>query len=58
MPNQPKSLTLEKKVDKGKGKMVMNLVSPDQLEQNLNEGLTCYTLVAREIEPEIELQIT
>ena len=58
MPNQLKSWTTEKKVDKGKEKMVMNLICPDQLEQSLNEGLTCYTLVARETEPEIELQIS
>ena len=30
---------------------------PDQLEQSLNKGLTCYALVARETEPKIELQI-
>ena len=37
--------------------MVMNLISPDQVEQSLNEGMTCYSLVARETESEIELQI-
>jgi len=41
----------------GKEKMVMNLISIDQLEQSLNEGLTCYSLVAQETEPKIELQI-
>jgi len=42
------------KVDKGKGKMVMNLISHDQVEKSLNEGSTCYPLVAREAEPETE----
>ena len=51
MPNQPKQPTAEKRVDKGKGKLVMNLISPDQLEQNLNEELTCYALVTQETEP-------
>ena len=37
--------------------MVMSLISPNQLEQRLNEGLTCYAFVAGEIEPEIELRI-
>jgi len=37
--------------------MVLNLISPDQLEQSLNEALTCYALVTRETELEIELQI-
>jgi len=41
----------------GKEKMVMNLISIDQLEESLNEGLTCYSLVARETEPKIGLQI-
>ena len=50
MPNQTKSLILEKKVDKGKGKMVMNLISHDQVEKSLNENLTCFVLVAREAE--------
>jgi len=62
-PNQPTSekkvekgkgkvvtLNLEKKVDKGKGKMVMNLISHDQVEKSLNENLTCFVLVAREAE--------
>ena len=53
IPNQPKSLTLEKMIDKEKGKMVMNLNSLDQLEKSLNESLTCYVLVARETETEI-----
>ena len=30
------TLNLKKKVDKGKGKMVMNLISHDQLEKSLN----------------------
>ena len=33
MTNQPKPPAPEKKVDKGKEKMVMNLISPDQLEE-------------------------
>jgi len=42
MPNQPKLPTPEKKVDKDKGKMTkMNLISSEQLEHILNEGLTC-----------------
>ena len=72
MPNQPKPPTFEKKVDKGKGKVVtlnskkadkgkgkvvMNLISHDQVEKSLNEGSTCYALVAQEAEPEIESQI-
>jgi len=73
MPNQPKPSTPEKKVDKGKGKVdtlspekkadkdkgkiVMNLTSYDQIERSLNEGSTCYALVAREAEPEAEVQI-
>ena len=40
-------LTPEKKGDKGKGKMVMNLISHDQIEKNLHEGSTCYALVER-----------
>ena len=67
IPNQPKPLTPEKKVDKGKGKvdalahekksdkgkhkMVMNLISHDQIESSLNEDSTCYAPVAREAEP-------
>jgi len=50
-------LNPEKKIDKGKGKMMMNLISHDQLEKSLNEGSTCYALVAREAEPETESQI-
>jgi len=41
-------LTPGKKSDKGKGKMVMNLISHDQIEKSLNEGSTCYALVVRE----------
>jgi len=64
MPNQPKPptrkkrvdkgkdkvdvLTPRKKGDKGKGKMVMNLISHDQIEKSLHEGSTCYALVTRE----------
>jgi len=39
-------LTLEKKDDKDKGKMVMNLISHVQIEKSLHEGFTCYALVA------------
>ena len=60
MPNQPKpqekrvdkgkgkvdALVPEKKSDKGKCKMVMSLISHDQIEKSLNEGFTCYALVA------------
>jgi len=35
----------------------MNLISYDQIEKSLNEGSTCYALVAREAEPKIEVQI-
>ena len=51
------ALTPEKNVDKGKQKMVMNLISHDQVENSLNEGSTCCTLVAWEAEPETESQI-
>ena len=37
--------------------MVMNLISHDQIKTSLNEGSTCYALVAREAKPEIESQI-
>jgi len=57
MPNYPKPLTHEKKVDKREEKMVMNLISPDQLEKSMNKSLTCYVLVAQENEPETALQI-
>ena len=36
---------------------MMNLISPDQLKKSLNEGLTCYALVAGETVLETELQI-
>jgi len=72
MPNQPKQptrkkvdkgkekvnvLTPRKKSDKSKGKMVMNLISYDQIEKSLNDGSTYYALVAREVEQKIEVQI-
>jgi len=57
MPNQLKPPTAEKKIDKSKWKMVMNLITLDRFEQSLNKGLTCYSLVTQETEPEIELQI-
>ena len=50
-------LTSEKKDDKGKGKMVMNLISHDQIEKSLHEGSTCYVLVALEADRKIEVQI-
>jgi len=51
-------LTPGKKSDKGKGKMVMNLISHDQIEKRLNDGSTCYALMAREAERKIEVQIS
>ena len=73
MPNQPKSptrekgvdkekdkldvLNLGKKGDKGKVKLKMNLISRDQSEKSLQEGSTCYALVAREADRNIEEQI-
>jgi len=50
------TLTPEKKSDKGKCMMVMNLISHDQIEKSLNEGST-YALMAREAEPKIKVQI-
>jgi len=50
-------LTPEKKSDKGKGKMIMNLIKHDQIEKSLHEDYTCYALVARETEPKIDVQI-
>jgi len=51
------TLTLEKNVDKGKEKIVMNLISHGQAKKSLNEGSTCYALVAQEVEPETESRI-
>jgi len=51
------TLASEKKGDKGKGKMVMNIISHNQTERILNEGLTCYALVAWEAEPGAEVQV-
>jgi len=51
------ALIHEEKSDKGKGKMVLNLISQDQIEKSLKEGSTCYALVTRETEPDIEMQI-
>ena len=64
MPNQPKPPKQEKEVDKGKekvdalvpekksnkekGKLVISLISHDQVEKSLNEVFTCYAIVARE----------
>ena len=39
------------------GKMVMNLISHDNIEKSLNEGSTCYKLVAQEAEPETKMLI-
>jgi len=39
-------LNPEKKGDKGKGKIKMNLISHDQIKKSLHEGFTCYALVA------------
>ena len=47
----------EKKVDKGKAKMVINSISHDQVEKSLNEGSTYYAFVAREAELETESHI-
>jgi len=52
------TLNSEKKVDKGKEKMIINLISYDQIEKSLNESSTCYALVAREAEPETESHIS
>ena len=49
------TLAFEKKGDKGKGNMIMNLISHDQIERSLNEGSTCYALVAREAKSEAEV---
>jgi len=70
MPNQPKSrtyemkvdnckekimtVTPEKKVDEGKEKILMNLISHDQVEKSMNEGSTCYALLAQKAESETE----
>jgi len=51
------TLAPEKKGDKAKGRMVMNLISHDQIERSSNEGSTCYALVAREAEPDTEVQV-
>ena len=52
MPNQPKPPAQGKQSDEGK--MVVNLISHNQIERSLNEGLMCCTLVAKEFEPETE----
>ena len=36
----------------------MNLISHNQIERSLKKGSTCYALVAREAEPETEMQIS
>ena len=45
-------------VDKGKGKVVMNLINHDNVEKSINESLTYYALVAREAELETKSQIS
>ena len=35
----------------------MSLISHDQIEKSLNEGFTCYALLPREAEPNIEMPI-
>jgi len=50
------ALIPERNSDKGKGKMVTNLISHDQIK-NLNEESTYYALVTREAESNIEVQI-
>ena len=50
-------LTPGKKGDRSKGKMVMNFISRDQIEKSLHNGSTYYTLVAREADRNIEVQI-
>jgi len=47
----------KQKGDKGKSEMEMNLISHDQIENSLHEGSTCYALVAREADRNIEEQI-
>ena len=37
--------------------MVMSLISHDQIEKSINKRFTCYVLVAREAEPNIEMPI-
>ena len=49
------ALTSRKKSDKGKGMIVMNLISHDQIEESLNEGFTYYALVAQKAEQKITL---
>jgi len=56
MPNQPKPPAQGKQSDEGK--MVVNLISHNQIERSLNEGLMCYILVAREFEPETETWVS
>ena len=53
-----KTLAPEKKDDKSKGKKIMNLINHDQTEKSLTENSTCYALVAREVKPETEMQIS
>ena len=50
-------LAPKKKGDKSKGKMIMNLISHDQIERSLNESSTCYALVAQQAKPKIEVQV-
>jgi len=50
-------LTLENKGEKGKDKLVVNLISHVQIEKSLHESSTCYALVAQEADRKIEVQI-
>ena len=52
------ALIPRKKSDKGEDKIVMNLINHDQIEKSLNEGSTCYALVARKAEPKIGVHIS
>ena len=51
------TLTPRRKSDKGKGKILMKLISYDQMEKSLNYSSICYALMAREAERKIEVQI-
>ena len=49
------ALIPRKKGDKGKVKMVMNMISHDQIEKCLHEDFTCYAFVVREADRKIEV---
>jgi len=50
------TLNPEKKVYEDKEKMVISLISHDQVEKSLNEGSTYYALEAQEAKLKTELQ--